>query len=153
MPDFIAQNFNIFLIAMAIIAVIVFIALFFVNAGYGIFRNKNWGPSIPNKLGWILMESPVFILMCVLFFLSDRTSMVTCWAFSSFSRPIISSAPLFSLSSSRAERNSCRCRLFSWALFSTWPMRSCRAAGSSTSPLPNNIRVNGYIHLSLLSER
>lgn len=70
--------YNIFLIVMAVIAVIVFISLFFVNAGYGMFQTKKWGPSINNKIGWILMECPVFILMLVFFFLSDRTSNIAC---------------------------------------------------------------------------
>lgn len=70
--------YNIFLIVMAVIAVIVFISLFFVNAGYGMFQTKKWGPAINNKLGWVLMESPVFILMLVLFLLSDRTTNIAC---------------------------------------------------------------------------
>ena len=68
------ENFNIFLIIMSIIAVIVFIALYFVTAGYGVFYNKKWGPSIPNKVGWILMESPVFIAMILLFVFSERST-------------------------------------------------------------------------------
>jgi len=59
---------------MTIIAVIVFIALYFVTAGYGVFYNKKWGPSIPNKLGWVLMESPVFIVMIILALLSERSN-------------------------------------------------------------------------------
>ena len=31
-----------------------------------------WGFSLPNKLGWMLMEAPVFILMTILWLLSDR---------------------------------------------------------------------------------
>ena len=49
--------------AMAVIAVFVFIALYFVKAGYGIFRTKQWGISINNKAAWVMMESPVFIVM------------------------------------------------------------------------------------------
>lgn len=49
--------------AMALTAVIVFIALYFVKAGYGIFRTKQWGGSINNKVAWVLMEAPVFIVM------------------------------------------------------------------------------------------
>ena len=49
--------------AMAVIAVIVFIALYFVKAGYGIFRTKQWGISINNKAAWVMMEAPVFIVM------------------------------------------------------------------------------------------
>ena len=52
MPEFLVTHFNLFLIAMVGMAVIVFISLFFVNAGYGIFRSKKWGFSLPNKLGW-----------------------------------------------------------------------------------------------------
>ena len=48
---------------MAVIAVFVFIALYFVKAGYGIFRTKQWGISINNKAAWVMMEAPVFIVM------------------------------------------------------------------------------------------
>lgn len=66
---------------MTIIAVIVFIALYFVTAGYGVFYNKKWGPSIPNKLGWVLMESPVFVVMIILALLSERSGNVVCLIF------------------------------------------------------------------------
>ena len=59
---------------MAIVAVIVFIALYFVNAGYGKFYTAKWGPSIDNHWGWFLMEVPVFIAMLVLWWMSDRRS-------------------------------------------------------------------------------
>ncbi|WP_018666344.1 DUF1295 domain-containing protein [Bacteroides gallinarum] len=58
------EGFHIFLGAMSITALIVFIALYFVKAGYGIFRTASWGYSINNKLAWVLMEAPVFIVMC-----------------------------------------------------------------------------------------
>lgn len=45
---------------MAVIAVIVFIALFFVKAGYGYLSSSKWGPKIDNKVAWILMEAPAF---------------------------------------------------------------------------------------------
>ena len=66
------EAFNIFLLVMAIIAVVVFVALFFVNAGYGKCYNKRWGPTLDNHLGWFLMEAPVFVAMLVLWWLSDR---------------------------------------------------------------------------------
>lgn len=64
--------YNWFLIVMTAIGLVVFIALYFVKAGYGIFLDKKWGAAIPNRLGWIIMEAPVFIAMCVLWYLSDR---------------------------------------------------------------------------------
>ena len=57
---------------MSAIAVVVFVSLFFVDAGYGKFYDKKWGPAINNKLGWVLMESPVFITMLALWLCSDR---------------------------------------------------------------------------------
>ena len=55
--------YSTFLAIMVIIAVIVFIALQYLNAGYGYLRNSKWGPAINNKLGWVVMELPVFIAM------------------------------------------------------------------------------------------
>ena len=66
------HTFNLFLIIMASIALVVYVSLFFVDAGYGKFYNPKWGPSVNNKLGWVLMESPVFIAMLLLWLLSDR---------------------------------------------------------------------------------
>lgn len=66
------DTFRIFLIAMSLTALLVFVALYFVKAGYGIFRTPSWGVSINNKLAWMLMEAPVFIVMTVLWYNSDR---------------------------------------------------------------------------------
>ncbi len=66
------HQFYIFLIVMAVIALAVYVSLFFVDAGYGKFYNKKWGPAINNKLGWVLMEAPVFIAMLVLWLCSER---------------------------------------------------------------------------------
>ena len=53
------DTFNLFLGVMSLIALFVFIALYFVKAGYGIFRTASWGVAISNKLAWILMEGDV----------------------------------------------------------------------------------------------
>lgn len=66
------ENFNLFLWIMAATAVVVFIALLKVEAGYGIAYTPKWGPSVNNKLGWILMEAPVFIIMLILWLASAR---------------------------------------------------------------------------------
>lgn len=49
------DTFNLFLGVMSLIALFVFIALYFVKAGYGIFRTASWGVAISNKLAWILI--------------------------------------------------------------------------------------------------
>jgi 3-oxo-5-alpha-steroid 4-dehydrogenase 1 len=56
------ETFQIFLWVMSAVALVVFIALYFVKAGYGMFRTASWGISINNKLAWVLMEAPVFIV-------------------------------------------------------------------------------------------
>ncbi len=66
------QTFEIFLVVMALAAAGVFVALHFFEAGYGYLFNPKYGPPVPNKIGWIVMESPVFVLMCVLWASSDR---------------------------------------------------------------------------------
>ena len=48
---------------MAVMAVIVFIALFFFKAGYGYLSNSKWGPVINNKTAWVLMEAPAFLFL------------------------------------------------------------------------------------------
>ncbi len=66
------ENFDLFLIVMSVAALVVFVALHFLEAGYGYLFNRRYGPPVGNKVGWVLMESPVFILMCVLWAMSDR---------------------------------------------------------------------------------
>ena len=66
------EKFNILLQCMAVLALIVFITLYFINAGYGIMYTKRWGYGINNKLGWVLMEAPVFVLMAIFWWYSPR---------------------------------------------------------------------------------
>ena len=57
---------------MIALAFIVFVALHRIDAAYGITYSPKWGPSVGNRLGWILMESPVFIAMVLLWIFSPR---------------------------------------------------------------------------------
>ena len=57
---------------MPALAVVVFIALFFIKAGYGMFHSNKWGISLPNKLGWVLMECPAFFSMLYLWYTADN---------------------------------------------------------------------------------
>lgn len=62
------NTFYNFLFIMALIGLVVFISLYFVDAGYGKMRTEKWGPAINNKVGWFLMEAPVFIVLLYLWF-------------------------------------------------------------------------------------
>lgn len=57
---------------MALIACVVFVALFYIKAGYGLFYSGKWGWAISNKLAWVCMEAPVFIVMLWLWYNSER---------------------------------------------------------------------------------
>lgn len=57
---------------MLALGVVVFIALHRVTAGYGMMYNKKWGPAVGNRLGWLLMEAPVFVAMLLFWLLSPR---------------------------------------------------------------------------------
>jgi len=70
--NYLLEQYAIFLLVMTSLAVVVFIALNFVEAGYGITFDKKWGFAINNKIAWLCMEAPVFILMTVLCLSSPR---------------------------------------------------------------------------------
>ena len=77
MIDYMLDHFGQLLVGMTITAVVVFVCLFFVDAGYGKFYTKKWGPTVNNKLGWVLMEAPVFFLMLACYFAwADKTAIV-----------------------------------------------------------------------------
>ena len=70
------ETFNIFLTVMTVTAAVVFIALHYVRAGYGMMYTRQWGVTVNNKLGWVLMEAPVFFAMLAFWWFSDRRTEV-----------------------------------------------------------------------------
>lgn len=77
MINYLLDHFGQFLVGMTITAVVVFVCLFFVDAGYGKFYTKKWGPTVNNKIGWVLMEAPVFVLMLACWMAwADKTALV-----------------------------------------------------------------------------
>jgi 3-oxo-5-alpha-steroid 4-dehydrogenase 1 len=65
------------LVAWFALALVVFVALFFVSAPYGRHIRRGWGYTIGNRLGWILMEAPAPLVFAVCFFLGSRSGAVT----------------------------------------------------------------------------
>lgn len=62
------------IIGMVVLACIVFIALQRITPGYGVTYDRKWGPAIDNRVGWVLMEAPVFIAMLLLWLLCPDDS-------------------------------------------------------------------------------
>ncbi len=49
-------------LGVVIAGVATFVALFFVVAPYGRHVRGGWGPTLPSRLGWVVMESPALVL-------------------------------------------------------------------------------------------
>ena len=63
---------NIICIVWASIGLGSFILLQFVNAPYGRHVKSGWGPQISNKLGWIIMEAPSFLIILYFYLTSNQ---------------------------------------------------------------------------------
>ncbi|MBP5259654.1 MAG: DUF1295 domain-containing protein, partial [Paludibacteraceae bacterium] len=70
------EQFYTLLGIVSAIGLVVFISLYFVEAGYGKMVSSKWGPAINNKVAWVLMECPVFFVMLYLCLSSERTTEV-----------------------------------------------------------------------------
>jgi protein-S-isoprenylcysteine O-methyltransferase Ste14 len=63
--------FTILLIVSFPLAAGVFVVLLYINAPYGRHQQRGWGPVLPNRVAWLVMESPSAILFVLLFFIGD----------------------------------------------------------------------------------
>ncbi len=59
------------------LAVVVFVALFFVVAPYGRHTRSGWGPRIDNRLGWVIMEAVAPLVFAVCFIVGTNTKTAT----------------------------------------------------------------------------
>lgn len=60
---------KILIYAWMALAIGTFVILQFVSAPYGRHTRPGWGPTISNRLGWMIMESPGLLIMPTLFFI------------------------------------------------------------------------------------
>ena len=67
-------TFNIICIIWALVGVATYVLLQFVTAPYGRHIQKGWGPEIANKLGWILMEVPSFLIILYFVLISNQSN-------------------------------------------------------------------------------
>lgn len=77
-PDISRTTYDLILYTWIGVAVITFISLLKITAPYGRHTTAKWGPQISNRLGWIIMEAPVLIVLLFFVFNSmDRQTTVT----------------------------------------------------------------------------
>ena len=65
MPE--ARLYSALLAISFILAGATFVALFFINAPYGRHARNHVGPSMSNRVSWLVMEAPAALLLLVLF--------------------------------------------------------------------------------------
>jgi 3-oxo-5-alpha-steroid 4-dehydrogenase 1 len=66
--------FRLLVTALYLAAAASFVALLFVTAPYGRHVRSGWGPTVTNRLGWILMESPAVFFFAAVYSAGDLRS-------------------------------------------------------------------------------
>lgn len=66
--------YDISLIFLFFTAPIIFIVLFYFKAPYGRYVQKQWGPLIPNRYGWIMMELPAVLILPYFFYVYQAST-------------------------------------------------------------------------------
>lgn len=66
------EHFNLLIKIWIAIAVLMLPVLLSITAPYGRHTRRDWGPMIPNRVGWIIMELPSLILFISFFLLGDN---------------------------------------------------------------------------------
>jgi protein-S-isoprenylcysteine O-methyltransferase Ste14 len=78
------MSYNTFLYLIwgwVILGLFIFITLQFITAPYGRHSRRDWGPTIPNKLGWIIMEFPSLLVFVLCFLLGPNQPYPVTWIF------------------------------------------------------------------------
>jgi len=63
------QYHSYLVLAMFVLAALTFVSLLRVTAPYGRHLRPGWGPSIPARLGWVVMESPAVFVFAGIYWL------------------------------------------------------------------------------------
>ena len=69
--------FNILLVGWFVLALVIFVTLFYVVAPYGRHLGSSWGPTIKDRIGWIVMEAPASLVFIICFVVGTNSGTVT----------------------------------------------------------------------------
>jgi 3-oxo-5-alpha-steroid 4-dehydrogenase 1 len=73
--------FNSLIVGWFLLAALVFVALLFFAAPYGRHFRSGWGPSINNKLGWVIMEAAAALVFAICFMFGSNINTITTLVF------------------------------------------------------------------------
>lgn len=76
---FTLTSFDLFCCAWMLIALLVHITMFFVKAPFGRHTSDQWGISINNKAGWVIMEMPSLLIMLYFLFSNNAPFISYSW--------------------------------------------------------------------------
>jgi len=76
-----SHNFTTLLWVWTLLGLATFVLLLFVTAPYGRHSRKDWGPSIPNRLAWFLMEFVSLLVFVLSFLLGPNGVQPVTWIF------------------------------------------------------------------------
>ena len=88
--------YGVLVLAMLVLAPVVFVVLFYISAPYGRFTRAGWGPTLNNRVGWFVMEAPVSLVVAFIMLFLVELNTVT-WVFFSCGNCIIFIAPSYIL--------------------------------------------------------
>ena len=77
------STFDLLVWLWTVIALVIFLVLLFVTAPYGRHSNKNWGATIPDRVGWFIMEVPALIIFLFFIITGTAEKTVTVWIIAS----------------------------------------------------------------------
>lgn len=75
------KTFQLILAGWILFGLIIFVVLLFIPAPYGRHTRKGWGPMIPNRLGWIIMELPSLLAFSLFFLFGGDRQVGIVWIF------------------------------------------------------------------------
>ena len=76
-----SQTFTTLLWGWTLLGLATFILLLFVTAPYGRHSRTDWGPSIPNRLAWFIMEFVSLLVFILCFLLGPNGVQPVTWIF------------------------------------------------------------------------
>jgi hypothetical protein len=77
------STFDLLVWLWTVIALVIFLVLLFVTAPYGRHSNKKWGATIPDRIGWFIMEVPALIIFLYFIITGTAEKTITIWIIAS----------------------------------------------------------------------